>query len=144
MQNRYQPHGASLQPLLMEKIIAALSYLTMGFVGFIWLLIGIFTKNNLRPYLKYHIFQSIFISIAYFLLCSLLGIVMNILSIIPFVNQLVLQFTFYLNAPILFGFSLIQIVFNMVILYLVATSFQGQYSYLPWISDIIKMNVKNS
>mgnify|MGYP001805807633 CR=1 FL=1 len=144
MQSRYQPIGTSSQPLLMEKIIAALSYLTMGFVGFIWLLIGIFTKNNLRPYLKYHIFQSIFISIAYFLLCALLGLVMNILSIIPFINQLVLQFTFYLNAPMFFGFSLIQLLFNLVIIYLVVTSFQGKYSYLPWISDIIKMNVRNS
>lgn len=128
----------------MEKIIASLSYITFGFVGFFWMLLGIFTKNNLRPYLKYHVFQSIFLSIAYFLLSALLGLIMNILSIIPLVNQLVLQFTFYLNAPILFGFSLIQVVIYSIIFYLVITSFQGQYSYLPWISEIIKMNVRNS
>ncbi|MFA7658262.1 MAG: hypothetical protein WCY19_02395 [Candidatus Gastranaerophilaceae bacterium] len=128
----------------MEKFIAVLSYVTFGFVGFLWLLLGIFTKNNLRPYLKYHIFQSIFISIAYFLLSALLGLVMNILSVIPLVNQLVLQFTFYLNAPILLGFSLIQALIYAVIIYLAVTSFQGQYSYLPWISEIIKANVKNS
>lgn len=138
MQDRYS------QPLLIEKIIASLSYITFGFVGFLWLLLGIFTKNNLRPYLKYHIFQSIFISIAYFLISAFLGLIMNILSIIPFVNQLVLQFTFYLNAPIIFGFSLIQALVYAIIFYLVVTSFQGQYSYLPWISEIIKANVKNS
>lgn len=132
------------EPLLIEKIIAALSYITFGFVGFFWLLLGIFTKNNLRPYLKYHIFQSIFISIAYFLLSAFLGLIMNILSLIPFVNQLVLQFTFYLNAPLLLGFSLIQAVIYAVIAYLVITSFQGQFSYLPWISEIIKTNVRNS
>ena len=130
-------------PLMIEKIIAALSYITFGFVGFIWLLIGIFTKNNLRAYLKYHIFQSIFISIAYFLLNAFLGLIMNILSLIPLVNQIVLQFTFYLNAPLLLGFSLIQLFIYMVIFYLVITSFQGQYSYLPWISDIIKANVRD-
>lgn len=132
------------EPLLMEKLIASLSYITFGFVGFCWLLLGIFTKNSLRPYLKYHIFQSIFLSIAYFLLSAFLGLIMNILSIIPFVNQLVLQVTFYLNAPILFGFSLIQAIIYAIIIYLVVTSFQGQYSYLPWISEIIKTNVKNS
>lgn len=140
MERRYQQS----QPLLIEKIIAALSYLTMGFVGFIWLLIGFFTKSNLRQFLKYHIFQSIFISFAYLIISLILGMVMNILSIIPLVNQLVLQFTFYLNAPLLFGFSIIQILVNIVILYLAVTSLQGRYSYIPWVSDIIKMNVKNS
>lgn len=131
-------------PALIEKIIASLSYLTMGTVGFFWLLLGIFTKNTIRPYLQYHIFQSIFISIAFFLLNAFLGLIMNILSLIPLVNQLVLQFTFYLNAPFIFGFSLIQAVMYSIIIYLVVTSFQGKFSYLPYISEIIKANVKNS
>lgn len=140
MRNRYP----QTEPLLIEKIIASLSYITFGFVGFFWLLLGILTRNKLRPYLKYHIFQSIFISIAYFLLSAFIGLIMNILSIIPLVNQLVLQFTFYLNAPLLFGFSLIQIVIYAIIIYLAVTSFQGKYSYLPWISEIIKTNIRNS
>lgn len=140
MRTRYSQN----EPLLIEKIIASLSYITFGFVGFLWLLIGILTKNNLRPYLKYHIFQSIFIAIAYFLLSAFIGLIMNILSVIPLVNQLVLQLTFYLNAPLLFGFSLIQTVIYIIIIYLAITSFQGKYSYLPWISEIIKTNIRNS
>lgn len=132
------------EPLPMEKLIASLSYLTMGFVGFIWLLIGIFTKNSLRPYLKYHIFQSIFISIAYFLASAFIGFILNILSIIPVVNQLVLAFTFYFNAPILFGFSVIEFACFAVVLYLVITSIQGKFSYIPWVSEIVKANVQNS
>ncbi len=137
MQNRYSQN----EPLLIEKIIASLSYVTSGFVGFFWLLLGIFTKNTVRPYLKYHIFQSIFISIAFFLLSAFLGLVMNILSVIPGINQIVLQFTFYLNAPIILGISVIQTFMFSLIIYLVFTSFQGQYSYIPWISDIIKENI---
>lgn len=137
MQNRYSQN----EPLLLEKIIAALSYITFGFVGFIWLLLGIFTKNNLKPYLKYHVFQSIFISIAYFLASALLEFIMNILSLIPLINQLVLQITFYFNAPFLFGFSVIQVMIYAVLFYLALTSFQGKYSYLPWISEIIRANV---
>lgn len=139
MQKKY-----SQEPLMMEKIIAVLSYLTSGFVGFFWLLIGIFTKNTLRPFLQYHIFQSIFISIAFFLLNALLGLIMNILSIIPVVNLIVLQFTFYLNAPIIFGFSIIQTLMYALIAYLAVTSFQGKFSYIPWISDIIKSNVRGT
>lgn len=140
MQKRF----SQTQPLLLEKVIASLSYITMGLVGFVWLLIGIFTKNNLRPYLKYHVFQSIFISIAYFLASALLGLIMSILSVIPLVNQLVLQITFYFNAPIIVGFSLIQLTVYAVIAYLVITCLQGQFSYLPFISEIIEANVKNS
>lgn len=130
------------QPAMIEKIIAVLTYTTMGFAGFIWLLIGIFTKNRLRPYLQYHIFQSIFLSIAYFLVTQFVALAMNVLSFIPFVNQLVLATTFYFNMPLLFGASVIQLFVYSVLAYLVFTSVQGKYSYLPWISDIIKANVR--
>ena len=61
------------KPYFMEKLVSALSYLTMGFVGFIYLVIVILTKKNLKPFLKYHIFQSIFISIGYYLLTIFIG-----------------------------------------------------------------------
>lgn len=131
------------EPVLIEKIIAILSYLTFGLVGFFWLLLAFFTKNNLRPFLKYHIFQSIFISFLFYILSLFLGLIMNILCFIPIVNQIILQLTFYLNAPLLLGSSLIQLVIYAIIAYLVLTSAQGQFSYLPWVSDIIKYNIKN-
>lgn len=140
MQNSYKRNS----PLLIEKLVSSGSYVTMGLVGFVWLLIGIFTKSQLRPFLKYHIFQSIFISIGYFLLCQFLGLLLNILSVIPIINQIVMQFTLYLNMPLFFSFSIIQVIIYMVMIYLVATTLQGQYSYLPWVSDVIRANVKNS
>jgi hypothetical protein len=132
------------EPLLIEKIIASLSYITSGFVGFIWLLVAYFTKNTLKSFLKYHIFQSIFISIAFFLLSAFLGLILNILSLIPLINQIILPITFYLNAPLFSNFSLIEIFMLALITYLVITSWQGKYSYIPWISEIIKDNVRGS
>ena len=134
--------GYSSKPFMIERIVAALSYITMGFAGFIWLILGIFTKAQLRPFMQYHIFQSIFISIAYFLLGYSLGFLLNILSFIPFVNWLVAQTTFLFNAPLIGPYSLIQIVIYAIILYLAVTSFMGQYSRIPWISDIIDQNVR--
>lgn len=131
----------NVKPFMIERIVAALSYITMGFAGFVWLIIGLFTKAYLRPFMQYHIFQSIFISIAYFLLCMVLGFLMNILSFIPFINRLVAQITFYLNAPLFGYYSLIQAVIYAVILYLAVTSFMGLYSRIPWISDIIDQNI---
>ena len=129
------------KPFMIERIVAGLSYITMGFAGFIWLILGLFTRSQLRPFMQYHIFQSIFISIAYFLLCMLSGIILNILSFIPFINRLVAQITFYFNAPIFWHYSLIQVVLNALIIYLTVTAFMGQFSRLPWVSDIIDQNV---
>lgn len=131
-------------PYMIERVIAALSYLTMGFAGFVWLIIGLFTQSKLRPFLQYHIFQSIFISIAYFLLCMILGFLLNILSFVPFINKLVAQVTFFFNAPVLGPYSIIQAVLFGIIIYLTVTSFMGQYSRIPWISDIIDQNTGRS
>lgn len=131
-------------PYMIERVIAALSYLTMGFAGFVWLIIGLFTQSKLRPFLQYHIFQSIFISIAYFLLCMILGFLLNILSFVPFINKLVAQITFFFNAPVLGPYSIIQAVLFGIIIYLTVTSFMGQYSRIPWISDIIDQNTGRS
>ena len=131
------------KPYLIERLVSALSYLTSGFVGFLWLLLGIFTKSNVRPFMKYHIFQSIFLAIAYFLLCQILGMLAAVISYIPFVNHAITILAFLLNTPIILSLSIIQILIYTVLFYLVVTSLQGKYSYLPWISDIIKMNVRN-
>ena len=134
--------GFDAKPFMIERIVAALSYITMGFAGYIWLILGIFTKAQLRPFMQYHIFQSIFISIAYFLLCYILGFILNILSFIPFINTLVAQITFFFNAPVFGHYSLIQTVIYAIILYLAITSFMGRYSRIPYISDIIDQNVR--
>lgn len=126
----------------MEKLISALSYLTMGFVGFIYIIITVFTKTSLKPFLKYHIFQSIFLSIGYFLLCTFIGLVCNILLVIPLINRLTTFILFYLNTPFIFGLSFVNMFCYTVLFYLIVTSFQGKYSYLPYISNIIKANVR--
>ncbi len=130
------------KPYLIERIVSALSYMTSGFIGFVWLLLGIFTKSNVRPFLKYHIFQSIFLAIAYFLLWQLLGMLGSIINLIPFVRNVISMIIFPLVIPLVFGFSIVQILVYTVIFYLVVTSLMGRYSYIPWISDIIKMNVR--
>ena len=141
MENRYKMREDT--PFMIERIVAALTYLTMGMAGFIWLLIGLFTKARLKPFLQYHIFQSIFISLAFALLSILTGLLSNILSFIPLVNKLVAQITFLLNMPLLFDYSLIQAVIYIFLIYLAVTAFIGKYSYIPWVSDIIDQNINH-
>ncbi len=126
---------------LIERIVAGFSYLTMGMAGFIWLIISLFTKAGLKPFLQYHIFQSIFISLAFAVLSIFVGWVSNILSFVPFINKVVAQLTFLLNMPLMFNYSLIQTVIYVLLIYLAVMAFAGKYSYIPWISEIIDQNV---
>ncbi len=128
-------------PFMIERIVAALTYLTMGMVGFIWLIIGLFTKARLKPFLQYHIFQSIFISLGFAILSIFVGWLSNLLSFIPIINQIVAQITFWLNMPLVFDYSLIQSFIYLLLIYLAITSFIGKYSYIPWVSDIIDQNI---
>ncbi len=130
------------KPYMIERIVSALSYLTAGMVGFIWLILGVLTKSSLRPFMKYHIFQSIFLSMGYFLFLIILEQLSVIINWIPIVRNIFSMLLFPFIIPIVFGFSIVQILIYTVLFYLALTSFMGRYSYLPWISEIIKKNVR--
>ncbi len=122
----------------IERIISAASYLTAGGAGFIWLIIAALLKKHVTPFLLYHILQSIFLSIAYFLLATFAELIYVILYRIPLINAI----PFFVNMPIpfLFNLSIIQTITTAIILYLAITAGMGMYSYIPWVSDIINVN----
>lgn len=128
-------------PLLIERIVVSLSYLTMGLIGFIWLILGAFTKSQSSNFVKYHIFQSIFISITLFILNVLLGIINDVLTVIPFVKVFAQQIYYLLNVPMFMNYSIIQLIIYLFMAYLMITSALGIYTYVPFISDIISQNV---
>lgn len=112
--------------------------MTAGGAGFIWLIIAALAKKRVTPFLMYHILQSIFLAIAYFLLTVLCNMIYVILYRIPLINAI----PYFINMPLpfAFGLSIIQIITTVVILYLAITSFMGIYSYIPWVSNIINQN----
>jgi len=122
----------------IERILSAGTYLTAGGVGFVWLIIAAFMRKHVTPFLMYHILQSIFISICFFLISILGQMLYVILYRIPIINAI----PYFLNMPIgiVFGLSIIQIITSSIILYLAITSAMGYYSYFPWVSDVIKGN----
>lgn len=126
---------------MIERLIAAGSYVSMGMVGFVWLIICAVSKSNLRPFLKFHIFQSFFLIMAFFLLNIFIGFIVSILSVIPFINILIYKVLFLFTSPLIFGFSIVNFTVLTVMVYLVLTSLQGKYSYIPWVSNIIDSNV---
>ena len=86
----------------------------------------------------YHILQSIFVSILFFLISILGELIFMILYRIPLINAI--PYLINLPLPFLFDLSIIQTLTTTVILYLAITAGMGYYSYLPWVSDIIRQN----
>lgn len=87
----------------IERIISAASYLTAGGAGFIWLLIAAIMKKHVTPFLLYHIMQSIFLSILYFIIATLAELVYAILYRIPLINAI----PYFANMPLPFFIRLI-------------------------------------
>lgn len=129
---------------LFEKIVAVLNYATFGLAGFIYLILVAFKKCRLTTFLQYHIFLTFFLVILYWLVTVLLSLAVQILSLIPFINVLVLKILFYFNAPIFFGkYSIVMSAIEIFRFYLCATAFLGVYTYVPWASNIIRANIRH-
>ena len=125
-------------PYAIERILSAATYLTAGGVGFVWLIIAAFMRKHITPFLMYHILQSIFLSILFFLISILGELIYVILYRIPVINSIPYWLSF--PMPFLLNLSVVQAFTTLVILYLAITSFMGLYSYIPWVSDIIRQN----
>lgn len=136
-QNQYNYNS----PAPIERVIAALTYLNC-LIGLVWLIIAAVFKKGIRPFLQYHIFQSIFLAFAFFIISSGLNVLIRLINYIPFINKIAGVLIFYSNVPLLFGFSIINVVILIVITYLAFGALMGRYSYFPWVSDIIKSNIR--
>ncbi len=128
-------------PSVIERIISAASYV-MPLIGLAFFIIAYLMKKDLRPFFKYHIFQSFFIAFALWLILSGLGYAMNILSYIPILKNILGMITFLLNTPLILGFSIVTLFYTVFILYLAISAICGKDSYVPWVSDIIKENLR--
>lgn len=129
------------KPSAMERIVAAGSYI-FPLLGFIFIIITALMKKEMKPFLKYHIFQSIFIAFALWILLSGLGFAMHFLSYIPGIKTVVSMITFFLNMPLFLGFSVVTLVYFLFVLYLVVGALRGSDSFVPWVSNIIKANLR--
>ena len=89
----------------------------------------------------YHILQSIFISIVFVLISFLGEMIYVILYRIPLINAI--PYLLSMPIPLFLGLSIVQLLTTLIILYLAITSGMGYYSYLPWVSNIIKGNMGN-
>ena len=124
-----------------ERIIAALSYYTFSIAGAIYYVIMMIMKKNVSQFLRYHIWQGIFLYLLFFILGYAIRILFGIIEFIPIVKVIPRQLAYLFNMPVFMNYSVIQLFVYTLICYLIVTSLMGLYSYLPWVSKIISENV---
>jgi hypothetical protein len=137
-----RPQPANNRPIERapgEKIIAAATYLTTGIVGFLWLIITNVTGSKLKNFLRFHIYQSIFLSVLYYVFVLILNILVGIVAKLPLIGSFIYSIYFFLfNLKMIFGYSIVDFIVFVTILYLVSTSLLGKVGRIPWVSDVVK------
>lgn len=127
-----------------DRIFSSLSYLTSGMVGFIWLIVTHLQGKSLSPFARYHIFQSIFLSIIIYVASILLNILTSVIQIIPFLGSLVMNIIYYFvqyPLPLTGGQSLVGLALIILYGYLAFYAFTGRFGRVPWVSDMVKQMV---
>lgn len=119
---------------LFDRIVSCLTYLSAGWVGMIVLVLFYFKKRKPSIFLQYNVFQSIFISLLFFVIGMTLGLIFKMLSFIPFLDYLVAQVSFIFNVPVIFNYSIIQAFTTCLILYMAILSAMGKYPRVYWVS----------
>ena len=109
-----------------ERIASSLSYVTAGWFGLIYCIILTMQKKKMSKFLRYNVYQSIFIVLLVFLCCAIFGLIFNILSHIPIIQVLVSWIQLILFKPVMFGRSIVQLVIGLVILYSAVISLIGK------------------
>jgi uncharacterized membrane protein len=111
--------GSGLEP----NVAAALSYV----LGIITGIIFVFLERN--PSVRFHAFQSIFLTVAWIVFWIVFSVVQAILAHIPFIGFLALIFGFFLSLGLGLGGLLLWIV-------LIIKAYQGQHFALPIVGPI--------
>ncbi len=127
---------------MSEKVLSALSYLTSGLIGFIWLVVSHIRKKPLSSFAKYHIFQALFLSILLYVTNILLNIIISVIQIIPFLGAFITNIVYYLvQYPLIINYSIVQFGLIVIYIYLASFAFMGKQGRLPVVSDMIKQMV---
>ena len=119
---------------IIERIVAAASYFTAGMVGLFWFILSAVLKKGNTAFLQFHISQSIFLAIAFYLFFQLYKLLFIVLVKIPLINSLTLFFNsvFFNPMPLLWGMSLVQVFTSTLLIYLIITSLLGLYRKPYW------------
>ena len=122
---------------IFDRLVSFLSYVTAGWGGMIALVILYIRKKNPSKFLRYNAFQSIFISLMFFIISYGLELILKILSYVPFLNYIVAFISLQFTKPVFFQYSLGQVLIIGLTLYMAIFALLGKYPRVYWVSSKI-------
>ena len=120
-----------------DRLVSCVSYLTAGWGGLIYCVVLYFRKKSPSHFVRFNVFQSIFISLLYFVLAMAIGLLFEYLSYIPFINIVVAQISYIFNRPLVADYSIVQLVVAGFVFYMSIFSLFGKEPRIYWVSKII-------
>lgn len=133
----------SIKIQLIERIISALSYITFGIAGVVWVIVSAVTRNPMSSFCSYNVYQSIFFSLFLYILSLFCSIAAGLLEPVWILGGLIKSFTlFFAGTPVYFGYTLWGLIIFILVCYMALFSLFGRYPYLPFISDVIGSNFR--
>ncbi len=132
----------------IEKIISVLSYISMGLIGFIWLIIAYFLKMKTRPFLMYNITQSIIISLIFALFKLLINIILSIIALVPFLDFVVALLNLIISLKVIsvsfmhLSFSIFEFLVFILLCYIIAGVCMGKIFYIPKLTKLMQKILK--
>ncbi len=133
----------------IEKIISILSYLTMGIVGLIWIIIAYACKKNLKYFLMYNVAQSMVISIILALIKLVLDILIPFLWLLPIINYIANFLNFLISVKIIrlyfpgISFTAFEFIVFVLLIYLIIGVLLGRIFYVPGLTKLMKKAMQN-
>ena len=130
-----------MSPTFQDRIISLLAYFTFGIFSIIWIIFANMTKKTMSTFLSFNLYQAIFISVVLAVISYIYSIAINILSVVPFINNIARWFDVFFNqTPLYFTFTISGLLVTILVVYLSIMSLLGKKAYIPVISDIISSN----
>ncbi len=133
---------------LLEKIISALSYMTMGIVGLIWIIIAYSNKKNLKYFLMYNISQSMLIAVLLAIFKISLDIVLSILARIPVLSYIAAIFNYIISVKIIriyglgVSFTVFELLVFVLLSYIIVGIILGRIFYVPVLTSTMQKIMK--
>ena len=124
------------EPSLWDRFVSVLSYLTAGWGGLIYFVILYFARKNASKFLRFNIYQSIFISFAVFVFAMIYRVLFEVLTHIPLIQIIVSWIDLILNKPTFGDYSLLQGIAFVYICYVVILSLLGRFPIIWKISRL--------
>ena len=120
-----------------DRIIAVISYITAGFGGLLWIIYCNMLKKSISAFLLFNIYQAIVVTLFLYFANILLGLLHDLLIMIPYVRILVNTIRLTLTSPIYYNWSIIGLAIFVLYLYMILMTLAGKIAKIPFISDII-------